>query len=68
MSSNFLLTCSSNDAAVPTIMFRPLAHAGTLNASRLVTNVDETPSKLEYPEVKASEEAASKVKKKGKKK
>ena len=45
VSSNFLFTCNSNDAAVPTIMFRPLAHAGTLSASRLVTNVDDTPSK-----------------------
>jgi hypothetical protein len=26
-------------------MFLPLAHAGTDNASRLVTNVDVTPSK-----------------------
>jgi len=43
--SNFLLTCNSKLEAVPTIMFRPLAHAGTDSASRLVTNVDVTPSK-----------------------
>ena len=43
--SNSLLTCILSDAAVPLIMFVPLAIAGTLSASRLVANVDVTPSK-----------------------